>query len=423
MSGVPVLYSGNNAPNETSISIDGLGGVFTVWTEPLESFSVLRAMRIGPDGTLQWPSAAAVSNSPVRPIGMATCTSPGGGVLVAWDDFRSDLGASDWDIYVQSMDTSGNSEWGQDGIPVCVEGSQQSTPLVVPTVEGRAIVVWNDDRVNDRYIYAFLAHPDLHFPELSPVEDDIIDVGDTVVIQLSAFDPDPGDTIRYSTDAASVLPSEFEFSPETGLFVWISESGNAGDYDVAFRASDGLYADDDTVTITVFEDSNRPPSIANIDDNYVYAGGLLVFSVSATDPDGDLLAFSIDDLRFSVSDSTFAWQTEEGDTGTWHFTITATDGTMEDTAGVNIHVLYYDPEEMPHDMMLGNIHPFFDWSEQQDIVWSIDDRGFMTTAGSGLYTGIVSRRALSMDYSIEAVFRFRRFSGVLTAFGFTAVPR
>jgi hypothetical protein len=69
-------------------------------------------------------------------------------------------------------------------------------------------------------------------------------------------------------------------------------------------------------------------------------------------------------------------------------------------------------------MMLANIHPFFEWS-QQGIIWTDSDGGYMTTEVGGETTGIVSARSLPTDSPIEGVFRFRRVSGVRSVFGFS----
>ena len=87
-------------------------------------------------------------------------------------------------------------------------------------------------------------------PALEFIGNKIINEGQPLMIQLNATDPD-NDPIIYSTNAASVLPSQFAFSNTTGLFRWTPTFRDAGNYVATFSASDGELNANETITIAV----------------------------------------------------------------------------------------------------------------------------------------------------------------------------
>ena len=73
-----------------------------------------------------------------------------GGAIIAWTDERSEIGNKD--IYAQRVDSSGVTQWGIDGLPICTADSTQDTPLIAGSGDG-AIVVLTDKRSGDWDIY------------------------------------------------------------------------------------------------------------------------------------------------------------------------------------------------------------------------------------------------------------------------------
>jgi hypothetical protein len=67
--------------------------------------------------------------------------------------------------------------------------------------------------------------------------------------------------------------------------------------------------------------------------------GLVSFEVNASDPEGDVLSYEIDDVRFSKAGNVFSWQTENGDGGTHFFDVNVSDGEFFSVANVEIRVL------------------------------------------------------------------------------------
>ncbi len=76
-----------------------------------------------------------------------------GGAFIAWKDARiSNLNP---DIYIQRVDAAGFSLWALNGVVLCDDTSDQSTPNIVSDMRGGAIVSWSDRRNNgERDVYA-----------------------------------------------------------------------------------------------------------------------------------------------------------------------------------------------------------------------------------------------------------------------------
>ncbi len=79
-----------------------------------------------------------------------------------------------------------------------------------------------------------------------------------LTIDLSATDGN-GDTLTYSTDAVSVLPSQFSFDAQTGIFRWRPTYSDSGQYNVTFNATDGRGGSDSEIITISVTDYSPPP--------------------------------------------------------------------------------------------------------------------------------------------------------------------
>jgi hypothetical protein len=77
--------------------------------------------------------------------------------------------------------------------------------------------------------------------------------GELLIIDLEATDED-ADTLLYATNAHEVLPSEYSFDQQSGIFRWVPDWDDAGIYEVEFSVTDGYLWDADTTTLTVLDD-------------------------------------------------------------------------------------------------------------------------------------------------------------------------
>jgi parallel beta-helix repeat protein len=84
--------------------------------------------------------------------------------------------------------------------------------------------------------------------------------------------------------------------------------------------------------------SNSAPVLEPIDDIYVNAGDVVVITASASDPDGDLLHYSIDSTLFEQDGNIFTWQTSIFANGEYRFRIVVNDGNLGDSKVFSVFV-------------------------------------------------------------------------------------
>jgi hypothetical protein len=74
-----------------------------------------------------------------------------GGAIVVWYDRRN---GSDYDIYVQRVNSTGVVQWTTDGVALCALAGDQAAPQILADGAGGAIVVWADGRSVAPGVYA-----------------------------------------------------------------------------------------------------------------------------------------------------------------------------------------------------------------------------------------------------------------------------
>lgn len=175
-------------------------------------------------------------------------------------------------------------------------------------------------------------------PVLAPIGDKSVPINTNLTFTVSATDAD-GESITF---AAVNLPAGAIFNPATHVFTWTPTAAQVGSYEVTFTASDGKLTDAETITISV-TGGDQPPVFSNVPPQTVPVNTPLTFTVSATDPDGDPLTYSADDLppsaTFDPGTQTFTWTptTTQGP-GEYTVTFTASDGVRETMLPVEITV-------------------------------------------------------------------------------------
>jgi beta propeller repeat protein len=131
----------NQAPD--GIVEDKRGGAIVYWSTRPTSFDVsLYAMRINNNGDTIWPGSVPICTlTGERGFGGAITDQSGGGVCV-WKDKRG----TNWDIYAQRVDSSGNMRWQLNGVPVCTAAYMQDNPVIASDGCGGGIISWDDSR-------------------------------------------------------------------------------------------------------------------------------------------------------------------------------------------------------------------------------------------------------------------------------------
>lgn len=173
-------------------------------------------------------------------------------------------------------------------------------------------------------------------PVLAPIGNKSIAVGQLLQFTISATDLN-GDTLTYY---AANLPSGATFNLSTATFSWAPINAETYPY-VTFTVSDGSLTDSETITISANAAVNNAPILMPIGNRSAIVGQLLQFTISASDPDGNLLTYSAYNLppgaTFTPSTRTFSWIPTSA--GTYSYvTFIVSDGYISDSESITIVV-------------------------------------------------------------------------------------
>jgi hypothetical protein len=170
--------------------------------------------------------------------------------------------------------------------------------------------------------------------------------GQNLTFTVSANDIN-GDTLTYS---ASNLPTGATFIPSTATFQWTP--AQSGVYqNVHFEVTDGGLAVSENITITVIH-VNRAPTFTSIpsNDSVFNETDIIYISVNATDPDNDIINYSIkiDNAQVSTS-SSYNWTTNYNDAGHHEINISVSDGTELVSNTISIYINVYPRYDVNED--------------------------------------------------------------------------
>ncbi len=120
---------------------DGTGAVIIVWKQYGLGSADIYAQRLDMYGNALWdPEGIPVCTEPNDQDEIGAITDGAGGVIVTWSDLRSD----DWDIYAQRIDVNGTPLWTIDGVAICSFYEDQRAPDIISDGAGGAVIVWHD---------------------------------------------------------------------------------------------------------------------------------------------------------------------------------------------------------------------------------------------------------------------------------------
>ncbi|UCF05875.1 MAG: T9SS type A sorting domain-containing protein [bacterium] len=139
---------------------DGLGGAIIAWHDMRAGHWDIYAQRVNGMGNNLWiADGIAICMAPGNQEYPGICSDGAGGAIITWYDHRG----SDYDIYAQRVDASGNVLWTVNGVSVCTAPGNQGYPpwiyykgyrIIVPDGSGGAIISWDDERAGHHDIYA-----------------------------------------------------------------------------------------------------------------------------------------------------------------------------------------------------------------------------------------------------------------------------
>ena len=185
--------------------------------------------------------------------------------------------------------------------------------------------------------------PSISGPAGKPVGDPSMNEGEVLEVIVLGSDPD-GSIPILSVANEPVFATFVDDGNGTGTLTLSPDFTQAGVYPgveiIATDSEDTTVTVTETITITV-NDVNQPPVLTVPGPQEVDEGSLLEFTVSATDPDGNGVTFSMDDSMLPAGHNAvldpqtgeFSWTPNEGDAGTYEVKFTATDdGTPPETS-------------------------------------------------------------------------------------------
>ncbi len=174
----------------------------------------------------------------------------------------------------------------------------------------------SDGDLTDTATVTITVTPQNDAPTLVDPGDQTTGEGDEVALLVAAGDPDVGDTLTFT---ATGLPPGLDILPATGLIGGTVDPGaGAGSpYLVTITAADdGTPSLQSQVTLVwTVVDTNRRPIVDTVTSIAIDEGRLATFTVTASDPDGNSVVFSLGGAPSgaSIDPSTgeFSWQTTE----------------------------------------------------------------------------------------------------------------
>ena len=179
--------------------------------------------------------------------------------------------------------------------------------------------------------------PDLQEEELLSEEPQVITVkeNEQVKLNIKVTDPDM-DTVSYSFG-----------KPLNAEGMWQTSYGDAGEYLVTIKATDGKLTTEKNVKIVV-ERVNVPPAISTLRDIIVKEGETVTFEPTVSDPNKDPVT-----VRVSEPLKNAVFKTDHTSSGEYQIRVEATDGELASEGNFKLTVT--DVNELPKISGLENL--------------------------------------------------------------------
>jgi len=149
-----IISKASSAQYYPEICSDGAGGAIITWWDYRNGSNFdIYAQRIDSSGNVQWtPDGVAICTAINDQYSPQICSDGIGGAIITWTDYRS---GSNYDIYSQKINSSGNVQWTADGVATCTAIRSQGAPEICNDRAGGAIITWEDSRSgSNNKIYA-----------------------------------------------------------------------------------------------------------------------------------------------------------------------------------------------------------------------------------------------------------------------------
>jgi hypothetical protein len=152
--GIPLAVTGGYQYYPQMIS-DGAGGVYIAWQDNRSATDYnIYVQHVSSAGVPLWTQNGTVVCYAAGDQYNPQLVIDGlGGVLVTWQDHRN---GTDYDIYCQHFNASGQPLWQANGVPICASSGDQVMPVIATDGQSGAIIAWTDYRAGSGFsdVYA-----------------------------------------------------------------------------------------------------------------------------------------------------------------------------------------------------------------------------------------------------------------------------
>jgi hypothetical protein len=144
--GVAICIANNDQYNP-KICSDGAEGAIITWFDNRSGSNYdIYTQKINSSGEVQWDADGVSICTAIRgQTDPQICSDGAGGAIITWEDLRGGHSGSGYDIYVQRIDSSGNIKWTADGVAICNASNNQYNPEICSDGAGGAIITWEDN--------------------------------------------------------------------------------------------------------------------------------------------------------------------------------------------------------------------------------------------------------------------------------------
>ncbi len=220
-------------------------------------------------------------------------------------------------------------------------GSVAGTLLYTEAAIYNVTVTVSDGTTSSNTVFILTVTETNRAPLLSTIANQIIDVGTSATVTLSATDPD-ANSVAYSAIGLPTFASLLDNGDNTASLTLIPLAGDAGAYTLTITVTDnGLPAlsASQVVNVVVNTATNQLPVVTNPGDQISVEGDTVSLTIVASDADGDSLVYSASGLPSGLSINTTSGVISgvvlAGAVSNYVSTVTASDGIGNSTVSFN----------------------------------------------------------------------------------------
>ncbi|MGL5094410.1 MAG: putative Ig domain-containing protein, partial [Planctomycetia bacterium] len=299
------------------------------------------AQRYNAAGMPQGSEFRVNSFTPGEQAAASVAMDADGDFVVAWTSYGQE--GSNYGVYARRYDAVGAVQGNEFRVNTFTTNNQ-GNPSVALNADGDFVVTWTSFGQDGDRDGVFAQRFAVNRPTLADPGARAVNEGTALSFILNGADAD-GDSLLYTITAGALPGMTFDLA--SGAFFWTPAENQDGPAVVTFRVSDGVFAAERTITITVGE-VNAAPVLGAIGSKSVNELAALTFAATATD--ADRIAGAAQTLTFSLGGTVpagasitpagvFTWTpTEAQGPGVFTFTVMVSDGALTTAEEITITV-------------------------------------------------------------------------------------